>query len=114
MQLESLVVLVFLLHGEGSKWDQSTVEAEIGSERDLGWSELQDAFSFHVYDSRTFQRRDNWCRAFRRNGHHSEPCAGGSGRKPQSLSVFLSHRSAAESCGRISEQGGGPSYVYKN
>lgn len=59
MQLENLVVVVTLLQGPGLKWYRMWAEAEIGSERDLGLSVLQDAFSFRVCDSRPFRRRDS-------------------------------------------------------
>jgi hypothetical protein len=65
------------------------VEAEIGSERGLGLSVLQGAFSSRVCDSRSFQKRGSWCRGSRRSEHRSEPCAGGNERKLRSLKVFF-------------------------
>lgn len=88
MRLENLVAMVPLLQEQDLKWDRMWVEAEIGSERDLGLSVLQDAFSFHVCDSRPFRRRDSWYRVSRRYGHRSEPCAGDSGHKLRNLRDF--------------------------
>lgn len=88
MKLENLVVMVSLLQEQDLKWDRMWVEAEIGSEQDLGLSVLQDAFSFRVCDSRPFQRRDSWYKVSRQYGHRSEPYAGDSGHKLRSLRDF--------------------------
>lgn len=78
------------LQWQGSRRDQMRVEAEIGWERDLESSVLQVAFSFRVYDSRSFQRRGSWCRGFRQYGHRSGPYADDSERKLRSLKHFRS------------------------
>lgn len=88
MQQESLGVMLSPSNVEGRRHHQRSVEAEIGSGRDRGLSVPQDASSFRECDNLFSPRYGNWCKEARRHGHRSEPCAGDSERRRQSLVRF--------------------------
>ena len=78
MQWESLAAVASRLKLKCWLHNRTSVEAEIGSERDRELNALLGVSSFRECDNRFCQSCGSWCREGRRREHRNEPCAGDS------------------------------------